>query len=201
MDRRHFVAGSTAAAAALAVGPAFGDDAYPSHAITFINPFPPGGAADVVGRPLTAMLEPILKQPCIVETKAGAAGQVGGQQSQWPRTEQGQRNPLCHTGRRQRCGRGRGPHGCGQERIGRARDHLGQWSKCQPLQCRYRPAARRCFAEKRPGRRKAWRARFARILLSQPGGMLPPGCPHTQIRFTLSAEGPSVGSYGPITST
>jgi len=59
--------------------PAFAEDAYPSHAITFINPFPPGGAADVVGRPLTAVLEPILKQPCIVETKAGAAGQVGGQ--------------------------------------------------------------------------------------------------------------------------
>jgi len=79
VDRRHFVAGSAAAAAALAGRPAFGEDAYPSHAITFINPFPPGGAADVVGRPLTAMLEPILKQPCIVETKAGAAGQVGGQ--------------------------------------------------------------------------------------------------------------------------
>ena len=79
MDRRHFVVGSAATAAALAVRPAFGEDTYPSHAITFINPFPPGGAADVVGRPLTAMLEPILKQPCIVETKAGAAGQVGGQ--------------------------------------------------------------------------------------------------------------------------
>ena len=31
--------------------------------ITLINPFPPGGAADMVGRPLTAVLEPILKQP------------------------------------------------------------------------------------------------------------------------------------------
>ena len=62
-----------------AIRPAFAEDAYPSHAITFINPFPPGGAADVVGRPLAALLEPILKQPCIIETKAGAAGQVGGQ--------------------------------------------------------------------------------------------------------------------------
>ncbi len=79
MDRRRFVAGSAAAAAALSVRPAFAEDAFPSHAITFINPFPPGGAADVVGRPLTALIEPILKQPCIVETKAGAAGQVGGQ--------------------------------------------------------------------------------------------------------------------------
>jgi tripartite-type tricarboxylate transporter receptor subunit TctC len=33
----------------------------------------------VVGRPLVALLEPILKQPCVIETKAGAAGQVGGQ--------------------------------------------------------------------------------------------------------------------------
>ena len=44
-----------------------------------VNPFPPGGAADVVGRPLAAALEPILKQPVVIETKAGAAGQVGAQ--------------------------------------------------------------------------------------------------------------------------
>jgi tripartite-type tricarboxylate transporter receptor subunit TctC len=79
MDRRYFVAGSAAAAAALTVHPTFAQDAYPSHAITFVNPFPPGGAADVVGRPLTVMLEPVIKQPCVIETKAGAAGQVGGQ--------------------------------------------------------------------------------------------------------------------------
>ena len=79
MDRRHFIGASAAAAAAFAVRPGFAADAYPSHAITFVNPFPPGGAADVVGRPLVAVLEPILKQPCVIETKAGAAGQVGGQ--------------------------------------------------------------------------------------------------------------------------
>ena len=79
MDRRRFIAGSAAAATALATRSAFADDAYPSHAITFINPFPPGGAADVVGRPIAAVLEPILKQPCVIETKAGAAGQVGAQ--------------------------------------------------------------------------------------------------------------------------
>jgi tripartite-type tricarboxylate transporter receptor subunit TctC len=79
VDRRQFVAGSAAAAATFGLEPAFAQDAYPSHAITFINPFPPGGAADVVARPLVALLEPILKQPCVIETKAGAAGQVGGQ--------------------------------------------------------------------------------------------------------------------------
>ena len=79
MDRRRFIAGSAAAATALATRSDFADDTYPSHAITFINPFPPGGAADVVGRPIAAVLEPILKQPCVIETKAGAAGQVGAQ--------------------------------------------------------------------------------------------------------------------------
>ena len=41
--------------------------------------FPPGGAVDVVARPLAAVLAPILKQPAVIETKAGAAGEVGAQ--------------------------------------------------------------------------------------------------------------------------
>src|SRR6478736_6355996 len=77
MDRRQFVAGS--AAAALAGTSAFAQDAYPSRPITLINPFPPGGAADVVGRPFAAALEPIIKQPVVIDTKAGAAGAVGAQ--------------------------------------------------------------------------------------------------------------------------
>src|SRR6476620_12451379 len=76
MDRRNFIAASAAAAL---VRPGFAQEAYPSRPITFINPFPPGGAADVVGRPLAAVLEPILKQPCVIDTKAGAAGAVGAQ--------------------------------------------------------------------------------------------------------------------------
>jgi tripartite-type tricarboxylate transporter receptor subunit TctC len=79
VDRRTFVAGSAAAAATLATGPAFAQDAYPAHAITVINPFPPGGASDVVTRPLAAVLEPIVKQPIVIDTKAGAAGAVGAQ--------------------------------------------------------------------------------------------------------------------------
>lgn len=79
MDRRHFVAGTAAAAAALAVRPGFAQGAYPTHAITLVNPFPPGGAADKVGQPLKAVLEPVLKQPVIIETKSGAAGAVGAQ--------------------------------------------------------------------------------------------------------------------------
>lgn len=79
MDRRDFVAGSAAAMTALGLRPSLAQDAYPSHAITLINPFPPGGAADVIGRPLAAVLEPIVKQPVVIDTKAGAAGAVGAQ--------------------------------------------------------------------------------------------------------------------------
>ena len=79
MDRRRFMAGSVATAAALATRSATAQEVYPSRAVTFINPFPPGGAVDVVARPLAAVLEPILKQPAVIETKAGAAGQVGAQ--------------------------------------------------------------------------------------------------------------------------
>jgi tripartite-type tricarboxylate transporter receptor subunit TctC len=80
MDRRHFVLGTLGTAAtALAAGPAFAQEAYPSHAITIINAFPPGGINDIVTRPLATILEPILKQPVVVETKAGAAGQIGAQ--------------------------------------------------------------------------------------------------------------------------
>src|SRR5712672_2558058 len=76
MDRRSFVVG---AAAALATRPALAQETYPSRAITIISPFPPGGASEVVTRPLAAAMEPIVKQPMVIETKAGAAGQVGAQ--------------------------------------------------------------------------------------------------------------------------
>jgi len=79
MDRRDFVVGSSAAAAALATGSSFAQGAYPTRPVTLINPFPPGGAVDVVGRPFAAAIEPLLKQPAVIETKAGAAGAVGAQ--------------------------------------------------------------------------------------------------------------------------
>jgi tripartite-type tricarboxylate transporter receptor subunit TctC len=79
MDRRNFVLGSAVTAAALATGATRAQEGYPARPVTFINPFPPGGAVDVVARPLAGILEPIVKQPVVIETKAGAAGQVGAQ--------------------------------------------------------------------------------------------------------------------------
>jgi tripartite-type tricarboxylate transporter receptor subunit TctC len=79
MDRRQFVAGASTIGLGFSAGTGLAQDAYPSRPVTLINPFPPGGTADVVGRPLAAVLEPLMKQPVVIETKPGAAGQVGAQ--------------------------------------------------------------------------------------------------------------------------
>src|SRR3954468_12181512 len=50
---------------------------YPTRPITMVNPFPPGGVVDVVGRPLAAIMEKSLKQPVIMVGKPGAGGAVG----------------------------------------------------------------------------------------------------------------------------
>jgi tripartite-type tricarboxylate transporter receptor subunit TctC len=56
---------------------AMAQDDYPNKPITMVVPFPPGGVADVVGRPIAEALGRILKQAVIVENKAGAGGGVG----------------------------------------------------------------------------------------------------------------------------
>ena len=64
--------------ALLAVAPAaFAQDAYPSKPVTMIVPFPPGGVADIVGRPFAAAMEKTLKQPVVVLNRPGAGGAVG----------------------------------------------------------------------------------------------------------------------------
>jgi tripartite-type tricarboxylate transporter receptor subunit TctC len=79
MDRRSFLIASGALASAPWARRAGAQDAYPSRAITVINPFPPGGVSDTITRPLNAALEAVLKQPVILENKPGAAGAVGAQ--------------------------------------------------------------------------------------------------------------------------
>lgn len=54
-------------------------EAFPTRPITIVNPFPPGGAADLTGRPLAASLERIIRQPVVVANKPGASGAVGMQ--------------------------------------------------------------------------------------------------------------------------
>lgn len=51
--------------------------AWPSHAITMIVPFPPGGLADLVARPVAEAMSRDLGQPVVIENRAGAGGGIG----------------------------------------------------------------------------------------------------------------------------
>ena len=62
---------------AFAASCVFAQDPYPTKPITMVVPFPPGGVADIVGRPLAAQMEKTLKQPVVVVNRTGAGGAVG----------------------------------------------------------------------------------------------------------------------------
>jgi tripartite-type tricarboxylate transporter receptor subunit TctC len=66
--------------ALFSLAPSFAaQEPYPTRPISIVNPFPPGGIADLTGRPLAATLERLLKQPVVIVNKSGAAGAVGAQ--------------------------------------------------------------------------------------------------------------------------
>lgn len=72
---------AAAALALLAVLASAGDgaagDAYPTHAIRLIVPFPPGGPTDLVSRVLAETMSADLGQPIVIENRPGANGNVG----------------------------------------------------------------------------------------------------------------------------
>jgi tripartite-type tricarboxylate transporter receptor subunit TctC len=47
---------------------------YPSKAITFVVPYPPGGASDVIARLIGQKLSESMRQPVVIENRAGANG-------------------------------------------------------------------------------------------------------------------------------
>src|SRR5262249_23417931 len=51
---------------------------YPSNPITLMIGFAPGGPSDVMARILTKKMEEILKQPWVIENRAGAGGSIAG---------------------------------------------------------------------------------------------------------------------------
>jgi tripartite-type tricarboxylate transporter receptor subunit TctC len=52
---------------------------FPDRAIKIIVPYPPGGTTDLLARALAPRLSERLKQPVIVENRAGAGGVIGSQ--------------------------------------------------------------------------------------------------------------------------
>jgi len=56
---------------AMAQGP------FPGKPVTMIVPFPPGGLADTVGRPVAEAMSKNLGQPVVIENRGGAGGGIG----------------------------------------------------------------------------------------------------------------------------
>jgi tripartite-type tricarboxylate transporter receptor subunit TctC len=46
-------------------------DAWPAKPIQLVIPYPPGGSADLLGRPLAVQLQQQLGQPVVLEYKPG----------------------------------------------------------------------------------------------------------------------------------
>jgi len=79
--RRHAVGlaiSSLASLAVLAAGPAAAQE-WPSKPIKLIVPFPPGGPTDTASRVVGQKLAERLKQPVVVENRAGASGTIAAQ--------------------------------------------------------------------------------------------------------------------------
>ena len=74
---RRRLATLAAALAAVCLAPAALAQAWPSKPVHIIVPYPPGGSSDIIARAISQPLSEALKQPVIVENKAGANGNTG----------------------------------------------------------------------------------------------------------------------------
>ena len=52
-------------------------DPWPAKPLKIVVPYPPGGSSDIIARSISQTLSQMLKQPVIVENKAGANGNLG----------------------------------------------------------------------------------------------------------------------------
>lgn len=77
IQRRNLLQFAGAGLAGLSGLGAWAQDDYPNKPVTMLVPFPPGGVADTVGRPVAEAMGRALGQSVIVENKGGAGGGIG----------------------------------------------------------------------------------------------------------------------------
>ena len=77
LARRKFLHLAAGAAAFPTVSRMARAQAYPTRPITMIVPYPPGGAADTIGRIVVERMRGPLGQPVIIENVGGAEGSIG----------------------------------------------------------------------------------------------------------------------------
>jgi tripartite-type tricarboxylate transporter receptor subunit TctC len=77
MHRRTTLKASAAGLLLAASGLVAAQAAYPTKPITMIVPFPPGGLADLVARPVAEAMSRDLGQTVVIENKGGAGGGIG----------------------------------------------------------------------------------------------------------------------------
>ena len=75
----RFLAASVLAASLLTGASSAIAGAWPNRAIKLVVPFPPGGAADTVARVYADKLTEALKQPVVIENKAGAGTAIAAE--------------------------------------------------------------------------------------------------------------------------
>ena len=76
MRRRPLLLAASGLLALPAVGRAQSGP-WPSRPVRILNPYAPGGASDIIVRPLTERLERVFGRPIVVENRPGAGGSVG----------------------------------------------------------------------------------------------------------------------------
>ncbi len=77
LNRRKVIASSIGAGIALATTGVNAQSGWPNKPIRIVVPYPPGGSSDIIARAISQPLSDALKQPVIVDNKAGANGNLG----------------------------------------------------------------------------------------------------------------------------
>src|SRR5437773_4804075 len=73
------MAGVLATSAVIAAPLAAHAQAWPTRPIQLLIPYPPGGSADLLARPVAAKLQERLGQPVVLDYRPGAGGTIASQ--------------------------------------------------------------------------------------------------------------------------